>query len=67
MASLGIQDDTGGVLLFSALEGGVSLLQILYDGQQPSSDTVTWLQRLNVAFCTIYETGSVQRYQTKSM
>lgn len=51
--SLGIQDDTGAVLLFSALEGGMSLLQIFYHRQQPSGDALTRLHELNVAFGAI--------------
>lgn len=39
--SLGIQNDTGAVLFFSALESGVSLLQILYHRQQPSCNALT--------------------------
>lgn len=43
LSSLGIQNDTGAVLHFSALEGGVSLLQVLDHRQQPGSDALTRL------------------------
>lgn len=43
VSSLGMQNDTGAVLIFSALDGGVSLLQILDHRQQPSSNALTWL------------------------
>lgn len=54
-ASLGIHDDTG-VLLFSALEGGVSLLEILDHPQEPSGDALTRLHERHDAFCTVYKT-----------
>lgn len=43
MLSLGIQNNTGGFFLFSVLENGVGLLQILYHREQPSGNTLTWL------------------------
>lgn len=55
---LRVQDDAGAVLHLSALEGGVSLLQVLDHRQQPSSDALTRLPELSVAFCSIYETQS---------
>lgn len=56
MSSLGIENDTGGVLFFSVLEGDVSLLQILNHHQQPSSHTLTWLHKLRDGFCSICST-----------
>lgn len=37
-ASLGLQDDAGALVPFFGLEGGVRLLQIVNDSQQPRSD-----------------------------
>lgn len=56
MLSLGIQNDTGGVLFLFVLKGGVSLLQSLYHRQQPSSNTLTWLHQLNVTLRAICKT-----------
>ncbi len=66
MWCLGIQNDASAVLHFSALEGGVSLLQILDHRQQPSRDTLTWLHPLSFAFCSIYETKGAQWCQPKN-
>lgn len=51
--TLGVEDDTRGVLLLPPLEGGVGLLQILDDGQQPGGHAVTRLHLLHAAPCTV--------------
>lgn len=48
-----VRNDTGAVLIFRALKGGVSPLQILDNRQQPSSSAQTRLCQMNVAFCAI--------------
>lgn len=57
-----VRNDTGAVLVFRALKGGVRPLQILDNRQQPSSSAQTRLDQMNVAFCAICGTeGAAQK------